>query len=178
MSSTEDRLRERTVDELRSDAREHGIGGVSEMRKEELVRALAAERGRAGELGPRMRTWARDRSLGIFFVSVFLVAWLAQLFFEWRVFVNEQREHDTSALFWSADFWETFWQSTLENWQSEFLQLAAFTIAAAYLVFKGSSESPDSSERLERKLDALLERQGLDPKEIEAQLPPKHRKTR
>jgi hypothetical protein len=72
----------------------------------------------------------------------------------------------------------SFWQSTLENWQSEFLQLTAFTVAAAYLVFKGSSESPDGEERLEAKLDALLAEQGLDPKAIEATLPAKYRKTR
>ena len=66
----------------------------------------------------------------------------------------------------------------LENWQSEFLQLAAFTIAAAYLVMKGSSESPDSDERAEAKLDAILEKLDLDPADIENQLPAKYRKTR
>ena len=44
--------------------------------------------------------------------------------------------------------------------KSEFLQLAAFTIATAYLVYAGSSESPDSEERIEAKLDALLEQSG------------------
>lgn len=125
-----------------------------------------------------MREWIRDRSLGIFFISLFLVSWVAQLFFEWQVFVDDQSEHDAAARFWSADFWETFAQSTLENWQSEFLQIATFTIAAGYLVWKGSSESPDSSERMEAKLDALLDGQGIDPASVEAELPPKHRKTR
>jgi len=69
-----------------------------------------------------------------------------------------------------------FWQSTLENWQSEFLQLSAFTIACAYLVYKGSSESSDGGERLEAKLDVLLERSGIDPVEIESELPPKFRR--
>ncbi len=123
-----------------------------------------------------MRDWIRDRSLGLFFLSVFLVSWVAQLVFEWYAFADEAREHDSRAEFWSADFWQQFWQSTLENWQSEFLQLAAFTIAATYLVMKGSSESPDSSERMEAKLDALLEKQGLDVKKIERSLPPKFRK--
>ena len=125
-----------------------------------------------------MRAWIRDRSLGLFFVSMFLATWIAQLVVEWQVFVDEQRQHDERALFWSADFWETFGQSTLENWQSEFLQLAAFTIAATYLVMKGSSESPDADERIEAKLDALLEKGGLDPVEIEKQLPPKYQRTR
>jgi hypothetical protein len=125
-----------------------------------------------------MRAWVRDRSLGILFVSLFLASWVAQLFFEWQVYVDDQREHASTATFWSASFWETFAQSTFENWQSEFLQLAAFTIATAYLVYLGSSESPDSEERIEAKLDALLEQRGLDPAAIEETLPPKFRKTR
>lgn len=122
------------------------------------------------------REWVRDRSLGIFFVALFLTAWAAQLFFEWRVYVGEELEHGSRPVFWSTAFWETFWQSTLENWQSEFLQLATFTIGAAYLVFKGSSESPDSAERMEAKLDELLEAQGRDPKQVERRLPAKHRR--
>jgi hypothetical protein len=125
-----------------------------------------------------IQAWLRDRSLGVFFLTLFLVSWAGQLFFEWKVFADDQAEHGTAATFWSADFWETFWQSTLENWQSEFLQLATFAIAAAYLVFKGSSESPDSSERMEHKVDALLRAQGVDPADIEADLPLKYRKTR
>jgi hypothetical protein len=125
-----------------------------------------------------MRNWVRDRSLGILFVSLFLASWIAQLFFEWQVYVDVQRSHEETASFWSASFWQAFGQSTFENWQSEFLQLAAFTIATAYLVYKGSSESPDGEERLEAKLNALLEERGLDPKAIEETLPLKHQKTR
>lgn len=125
-----------------------------------------------------MRAWIRDRSLGIFFCSVFLVTWVGQLVFEWLEFANEAADHGQTAAFWSEAFWVTFWQSTLENWQSEFLQLTAFTVAAAYLVFKGSSESPDGEARLEAKLDALLAHQGLDPEAIEETLPAKFRKTR
>ncbi|HSF61168.1 MAG TPA: DUF6766 family protein [Gaiellaceae bacterium] len=125
-----------------------------------------------------MRDWARDRSLGILFVTIFLVSWVGQLFVEWLDYVHEQSAHGEAAVFWSEAFWVTFGQSTLENWQSEFLQLSAFTIACAYLVYKGSSESPDGEQRLEAKLDVLLERYGVDPAEIERTLPPKYRRRR
>jgi hypothetical protein len=125
-----------------------------------------------------MRSWIRDRGLGILFVSVFLVTWAGQLVFEWLDYVNEEEAHDATARFWSEGFWVSFWQSTLENWQSEFLQLSAFTIACAYLVYKGSSESSDSDERTEAKLDALLRSEGIDPEEVERELPAKYRKTR
>ena len=125
-----------------------------------------------------MRSWIRDRGLGIFFGSVFLVAWAGQLVFEWLDYVNEEEAHGATARFWSEGFWATFWQSTLENWQSEVLQLFAFTVGCAYLVYKGSSESTDSDERAEAKLDALLRRAGIDAEEVEQELPPKYRKRR
>ena len=122
-----------------------------------------------------MRTWIRDRGLGVLFVSIFLATWVGQLVFEWLDYANVAADHGEKAAFWSQGFWATFWQSTLENWQSEFLQLSAFTIAGAYLVYKGSSESGDGSERIEAKLDFLLERAGIDAAEVERQLPPKFR---
>jgi Domain of unknown function (DUF6766) len=123
-----------------------------------------------------MREWLRDRGLGVLFVSVFLVTWIGQLFFEWLDFENGAAEHGEKAVFWSEAFWAAFWQSTLENWQSEFLQLSAFTIACAYLVYKGSSESSDGAERIEAKVDFLLKHQGIDPGEVESALPPKFRR--
>jgi hypothetical protein len=87
--------------------------------------------------------------------------------------VDEQQTHDEAAVFWSSEFWVTFWQATLENWQSEFLQLASFVIAAGYLVWKGSSESGDSDERVEAKLDALLKQAGIEPSDVHRKLPAK-----
>jgi hypothetical protein len=123
-----------------------------------------------------MREWIRDRGLGVLFVSIFLVTWIGQLVFEWLEYVDVASDHGEKAVFWSQGFWVAFWQSTLENWQSEFLQLSAFTIACAYLVYKGSSESSDGGERIEAKLDVLLERAGIDAADVERELPPKFRK--
>lgn len=124
-----------------------------------------------------MRQWVRDRSLGLFFLGLFFASWIGQLVVEWFEYANEQQTHGESAEFWSGDFWFTFGQSTLENWQSEFLQVASFVIATAYFVYKGSSESGDADQRLEAKLDALLREQGLDPEKIEAKLPDMHQRT-
>jgi hypothetical protein len=177
MPSVEDHLQEKNVDELRAQARTEKVAGASGMRKDELVEALSQTNGAASPKKPGLTDWLRDRSLGVFFLSLFFATWLAQLFVEWKVYADEQAEHGASAIFWSANFWETFWQSTLENWQSEFLQVAAFAIAAAYLVFKGSSESPDSDERVEAKIDAIIDHLGLDVRQIESELPAKYRKT-
>lgn len=63
----------------------------------------------------------------------------------------------------------SFRQSTLENWQSEFRQLSAFTIACAFLVDKGRT-SPRTGAASGGKLDVLLERYGLDPLEVDRTL--------
>jgi hypothetical protein len=110
-----------------------------------------------------MRAWARDRSLGILFVTLFVTSWIAQLYFEWQVFVDEQRAHDAPASFWSAAFWEAFGQSTFENWQSEFLQLIWQAAGLALFYFWGSSQSRESDERIEAKVDRLLRERGVDP---------------
>jgi hypothetical protein len=39
---------------------------------------------------------------------------------------------------------------------SEFLQLAAFVVLTALLIFEGSAESKDGDDRMEAKLDAVL----------------------
>lgn len=48
-----------------------------------------------------------------------------------------------------------FLQSTFENWESEFLQMALFLILSVFLYQKGSSESkdPDKAEEVDREPD-------------------------
>lgn len=118
-----------------------------------------------------MSQWVRDRSLGIFFLAIFFLSWIGQLVTQWYQFRGEQETHGEGAAFWSGDFWFGFWQATFENWQSEFLQISAFVIATAYLVYKGSAESGDADQRIEAKVDALLRARGLDPEEVERRLP-------
>lgn len=62
-----------------------------------------------------MAAWIRDRSLGLFFLSLFLVSWIGQLIVEWLEFREDQLDHGRDPAFWSSDFRFTFGQSTLEN---------------------------------------------------------------
>jgi hypothetical protein len=61
-----------------------------------------------------------------------------------------------------------------QNWQSEFLQVSSFVIAAGYLVWTGSNESPDGGERLEAK-SALSKQAGINPADVHETLPAKYR---
>jgi hypothetical protein len=116
-------------------------------------------------------TWIRDRSLGLLFLTLFLLTWVAQFMTQWLQFREEELAHGDSPNFWSGGFWAEFGQATFENWQSEFLQLGSFVIAGAYFVYKGSSESGDADARIEAKLDALLAARGIDPLDVERELP-------
>jgi hypothetical protein len=46
----------------------------------------------------------------------------------------------------------------MENWQSEFLQLMWQIGGLSFLLYVGSPQSKESEQRLERKLDAILQK--------------------
>jgi hypothetical protein len=52
------------------------------------------------------------------------------------------------------------------TWQSEFLQMVWQAVGLALLFLWGSSQSMEGDERIEAKLDRLLEERGVDPDEV------------
>jgi hypothetical protein len=46
----------------------------------------------------------------------------------------------------------------MENWQSEFLQLMWQVGRLSFLLYVGSPQSKESEQRLEKKLDAILQK--------------------
>ncbi|HET6949343.1 MAG TPA: DUF6766 family protein [Acidimicrobiales bacterium] len=100
---------------------------------------------------------------------LFLGSWLGQGIAQWQTFTDEQREHGESPEV--GDFVSEFGHSTLENWQSEFLQLFAFVALSALLIHKGSAESKDGDEKLEASLRRIEERLGTLPPEAPRDTP-------
>jgi hypothetical protein len=49
-------------------------------------------------------------------------------------------------------------RDTMENWQSEFLQLMWQVVGLSILWFIGSSQSKESDDRLEEKIDLIIQR--------------------
>ena len=91
----------------------------------------------------------RDNALSIVMFALFLVFWGGHSVAGWLNHNEEQSEHGQPAIAYaeylrSGDFLE----STFENWESEFLQMAAFVILTAFLFQRGSAESrdPDGKE--------------------------------
>lgn len=104
-----------------------------------------------------LRRWGAVYLLVLLFVG----SWAGQFFTELASFRSEQQAHGEPFL-WS-DFLMTFGQSTLENWQSEWLQLvfqAILLLGAKHLIFRVDAED---MERLEAKVDEINRRLGGDP---------------
>lgn len=57
---------------------------------------------------------------------------------------------------WVSSFLIEWARDTLENWQSEFLQLIWQIGGLAFLLYVGSSQSKNESDRVERKIDRIL----------------------
>jgi uncharacterized protein DUF6766 len=113
-----------------------------------LVRSIVHERRASGV----RRLW-RNFGLSLTFVILFLISWAGQGVAEWVSFAHEQAAHGQVTHF--SDFWVEFGQSTLENWQSEFLQLFSFVVVAAVLIHRGSGESKDGTDRIEKAVNEI-----------------------
>ena len=113
--------------------------------------------------GPPFRKppWAKAYSFALVTGALFLFSWLGQFIFQIIVERNEAQQHGQS--FAWADFFPQFFESTFENWQSEFLQLVWQAAGLALFYYWGSSQSRESDERIEAKIDALLRDRNLDP---------------
>ena len=119
-----------------------------------MIRSIVNER-TAG------RSVWREFSLGLSLMVLFFAAWLGQGISQWQTYTAEQHAHGEAVKF--GGFISEFGQSTLENWQSEFLQLFAFVVLAALYVHKGSAESKDSDEKIEASLRRIEENLGTLP---------------
>jgi hypothetical protein len=89
-----------------------------------------------------LRTALFSNSLLIVMGLIFAASWFAHSVTGWSSYNAEQIEHEEQPLSWleyvgSADFWQT----TLQNWQSEFLAVGSMAVLSIYLRQRGSPES-------------------------------------
>jgi hypothetical protein len=88
------------------------------------------------------RTFVYSNSLVLVMATIWVWSWFAQSVSGWSEYNAERIEHEQPSLSWpgylgSADFWQT----TLQNWQSEFLAVGSMAVLAIYLRQRGSPES-------------------------------------
>jgi hypothetical protein len=126
--------------------------GSPESKELEKVGRESDEEQKVGEYaGANSPTWAKARGFKLFLYSNSLLivmsafwigSWFAHSVTGWSSYNAQQIEHEDEPLSWleyvgSADFWQT----TLQNWQSEFLAVGSMAVLAIYLRQRGSPES-------------------------------------
>lgn len=82
--------------------------------------------------------------------------------FAWFAFVEEQTMHGEAIQF--SSYLIEVLRDTLENWQSEFLQLMWQVAGLAFLFYLGSPQSKEGDDRKEEKLDLILQAVSKDGK--------------
>lgn len=88
-------------------------------------------------------------SLTILMFGIFAICWSMLLHFGWKAHNQDLQEHGRPQLSLGQYFMSGhLWEATTENWEGEFLPMAAFTFLTAKFVQKGSPESRKPDEVL------------------------------
>jgi hypothetical protein len=102
--------------------------------------------------------WERF-AFGWLTAGMFLFSLAGHWLFGWFAYASEQGEQGVPIEVAAYIFQMT--RDTLENWQSEFLQLLWQVGGLAFFLFIGSTQSNESQHRQEEKIDAIL--RAIDP---------------
>ncbi|MCG7394758.1 hypothetical protein MHY87_17800 [Microvirga sp. ACRRW] len=92
-------------------------------------------------------------------LGFFLISLVGHWLFGWFAYVNEQQAHAQPIM--TSEYLVEMMRDTLENWQSEFLQLLWQVGGLAILLYVGSPQSKEGDDRMEAKIDEILRK--LDP---------------
>jgi hypothetical protein len=92
-------------------------------------------------------------------LALFLFSVAGHWIFAWFTYLEEQQAHNQTIEI--SNYLIQTSRDTLENWQSEFLQLIWQVAGLSYFLYVGSPQSKEGEERKEEKLDLILKR--LDP---------------
>jgi hypothetical protein len=87
-------------------------------------------------------------------IGFFAFSLVGHWIFGWFAFANEQAEHGQPAEV--SPYIVEMMRDTLENWQSEFLQLLWQVAGLALFLYVGSPQSKEGDDRTEAKVDELL----------------------
>jgi hypothetical protein len=90
----------------------------------------------------------------------FLISIAGHWLFGWFAYLDEQQANAQPVVL--SSYLIEMGRDTLENWQSEFLQLVWQIGGLAMLLWVGSPQSKEGDDRMEAKIDAIL--QAVDPK--------------
>jgi hypothetical protein len=113
----------------------------------------------------RSNSFWRRNALGLTCFAVFVVLVIALALTGHRAYNAEQHVLGNPRVSFATYLGEGhFWEAVFENWESEFLQMAAYVMLTVFLIQKGSSESkdPDKHDRVDDDpREADLRRSGV-----------------
>ena len=102
----------------------------------------------AGEATMRKRL--RENSLSLVMFSLFGLCLLGHSVAGYAAYCDDQQAHQQPSIRYTAYITSShFWASVFENWESEFLQMAAYVLATVFCFQRGSAESKDPDTREE-----------------------------
>lgn len=95
-----------------------------------------------------MRRVLRDNGLSLVLTALFALSLIGQIATGHRFHNREQQEHGQAQIGLRSYLASpVFLEATMENWESEFLQMAVFVVFTAFLFQRGSAESKDPDDR-------------------------------
>lgn len=100
-----------------------------------------------------MKEMLRRNGLSIAMIGMFFLFQCGLSFVGWQHYNQEQADHNEPAITYSEYLVSPdFWVVTMENWESEFLQMFAFVVMTVFLFQHGSPESKklDTPEAVDR----------------------------
>ena len=110
-----------------------------------------------------MKSWFRQNGLSIVVLSIFLALLVGQAIAGWQTHNEERLQQGAAALSLTSYLWSGhFAEATSENWESEFLQMAAYVLFTVFLRQKGSAESKSLSGEEAVDRDPRLDRDRRD----------------
>jgi hypothetical protein len=89
-----------------------------------------------------VRRWVYSNSLILLMTAIFLGTWFADSACGWSAYDSDQITHHQPKVSYGEYLGTSdFWQSSLQNWQSEFLAIGSMAIFSVFLRQRGSPES-------------------------------------
>ena len=109
-----------------------------------------------------MKRFLRENGLSLALFGLFFVTFLGQIGAGFMQYNQDQQEHGEPEV-GLGEYLKTghFIEATFENWESEFLQMSAYTIFTVFLYQKGSAESKSLSK--DNKVDEDPRTKQSDP---------------
>lgn len=87
-------------------------------------------------------SWWYQHSLSLSLAALFLVSWGLHAVCGWKAYDSDQQNHgDDPVSFGEFLVSGQFWFESLQNWQSEYLSIAALIVLSIFLRERGSPES-------------------------------------